>query len=166
MRKGSKGNRPLQTVSPKGGETYKKNPYSCSCAPDPNRTPRLVLSASIVDVVVRKRKLQLFFLINDSTRLGNLVRFLYPWVSGAIRSRTRDCSLFPPKGLSYRQWPGIRKERFRVPPFPLKDQPRAHLQPGGPYQNGFSESFNARLNEACLLTMDMNLFPFKDIQKQ
>jgi len=38
------------------------------------------------------------------------------------------------------------------------------IDPGKPQQNGFSESFNARLNEECLQTLDLNLFPLKDIQ--
>jgi len=43
---------------------------------------------------------------------------------------------------------------------------RELIQPGSSYQNGFSEAFNARLNDERLQTLDLNLFPLKDIQNR
>ena len=127
--------------------------------------PGHVWSADFVDVVVRKRKLRLFFVIDDFTRLivGTLVDFSIPAyrvqsvLEHAIAHYSRPRVFRTDNGPEFRE---ATLNRF------LSNGRIKHefIQPGRPYQNGFSEAFNARLNEECLQTLDMNLFPLKDIQ--
>jgi putative transposase len=127
--------------------------------------PGHVWSADFVDVVVRKRKLRLFFVIDDFTRLivGTLVDFSIPAyrVQSVLEHAIAHYSR--PKVFRTDNGPEFRETAFNRF-LSLGRIKHEFIQPGRPYQNGFSESFNARLNEECLQTLDMNLFPLKDIQ--
>jgi len=127
--------------------------------------PGHVWSADFVDVVVRKRKLRLFFVIDDFTRLivGTLVDFSIPAykvqsvLEHAIALYSRPRVFRTDNGPEFRE---TALNRF------LSNGRIKHefIDPGKPQQNGFSESFNARLNDECLQTLDLNLFPLKDIR--
>ncbi len=127
--------------------------------------PGHVWSADFVEIIVRKRKLRLFFVLDDFTRLivGTMVGFSIPAYQVQAVLEHAIARYSRPRVFRTDNGPEFRESAFNRF-LSLGRIKHEFIQPGRPYQNGFSESFNARLNEECLQTLDMNLFPLKDIQ--
>lgn len=128
--------------------------------------PGHVWSADFVEVQVRKRKLRMLFVIDDFTRLvvGVFIELSIPAyqvqsvLAQAIARYSRPRVFRTDNGPEFRE---TELNRF------LSNARIKHefIEKGKPYQNGFSESFNARLRDECLKTFDMNLFPLKGIEQ-
>jgi len=128
--------------------------------------PGHVWSADFVELMVRRRKLRLLFVIDDFTRLvvGVFVGFSIPAfqvqavLQRSISRFSRPRVFRTDNGSEFRQ---TQLNRF------LSNSRIKHefIPKGKPYQNGFSESFNAHLKEECLQTFDIDLFPISSIQE-
>ena len=135
------------------------------CLTQPQFTAH-VWSADFVDVMVRNRKIRLLFVIDDHTRLivGSLVDLSIPAYRVQAVLQEAFALYSRPRVLRTDNGPEFREgalNRF------LSNSRVKHefIVPGKPQQNGFSEAFNARLNNECLQTLDMNLLSLKEFQR-
>ncbi len=127
--------------------------------------PAHVWSADFVDVFIRKRKLRILFLIDDFTRILHGVCVSFSITASTVQ-KVIEKSIYTysrPRILRTDNGPEFREKHLNL--F-LKNSRIKHefIDKGKPYQNGFSESLNARFKDECLGKHDLSLLPVKTIK--